>query len=82
MTGRQASREGVGGEILCESGREVPDAESCAFETTARRRQWNDQHDAARDSQAIKGLKMSRIGKKPIPLAAGVKDTVENGNAV
>jgi large subunit ribosomal protein L6 len=36
-----------------------------------------------RDSQAIKGFIMSRIGKKPIALPAGVKYTVsENGNTV
>src|SRR6201985_3288272 len=37
----------------------------------------------SRDSQAIKGFIMSRIGKKPIPLPTGVKYTVsENGNTV
>jgi large subunit ribosomal protein L6 len=40
-------------------------------------------HRSFRDSQAIKGFIMSRIGKKPIPLPAGVKYTVsESGSSV
>jgi large subunit ribosomal protein L6 len=46
--------------------------------------QWNESSSSViRDSQAIKGFIMSRIGKKPIALPAGVKYTVsENGNTV
>jgi large subunit ribosomal protein L6 len=45
--------------------------------------QWNDgfASESSRDSQATKDLEMSRIGKKPIPLPAGVKYKVE-GNTV
>jgi large subunit ribosomal protein L6 len=51
------------------------------LEPPAHRLQWNEQANASRDSQAIKGFIMSRIGKKPIPLPAGVKYTV-SGNTV